>query len=116
MPLVVTVHDVPPADTVGGTRLAAVLETAEVVLALTPGPADEVADRLGRTAIVVACPSLTAPDPALGAERGLVGVRLAPGTASGAEAAELVRAALSGAVSGGGRLQVLVDEHDELGA
>jgi len=31
---------------------------AEVVLTLTPGAADLVADRYGRTAIVVACPSI----------------------------------------------------------
>ncbi len=116
VPLVVTVHDVPAADTADCTRLTAVLETAEVVLTLTPGAADEVAERFGRTAIVVACPSLAAPDPALGAERGLVGVRLGPGTAAGPQAAELVRAALSGAVSGGGRLRVLLDAQDEPGA
>lgn len=116
VPLVVTVHDVPIAGTADHTRLAAVLETAEVVLTLTPGAADEIAERFGRTAIVVACPSLVAPDPALGAERGLVGVRLRPGTAAGPEAVELVRAALCGALSGGGRLRVLVDALDEPGA
>ena len=52
------------------------LATAEVVLTLTPGAADEIADRFGRTAIVVAHPSAAVPDPALGAERGLVGLRL----------------------------------------
>ena len=110
VPLVVTVHDVPPAHDADTDRLAAVLGTAEVVLALTPGAADEVAERFGRTAIVVACPRLAAPDPALGAERGLVGLRLAPGTAPGAS--DLVHAALSGAVSGGGRLRVLIDRED----
>ena len=116
VPLVVTVHDVPAEGSADADRLAVLLGTAEVVLALTPGAADEVAVRFGRTAIVVACPSLAAPDPSLGAERGLVGLRLAPGTASGPEALVLVRAALSGAVSGGGRLRVLVDVRDEPGA
>ena len=110
VPLVVTVHDLPVAGSADADRLAVVLGTAEVVLVLTPGAADEVAERFGRTAIVVACPSLATPDPALGAERGLVGLRLPPGT--GGRATDLVHAALSGAVSGGGRLRVLVDPTD----
>ena len=110
VPLVVTVHDVPRPDDADADRLAAALGTAEVVLALTPGAADEVAEQFGRTAIVVACPSLATPDPALGTERGLVGLRLPPGTAPGAS--DLVHAALSGAVSGGGRLRVLIDPED----
>lgn len=110
VPLVVTVHEVPPPGGPDSARLAALLGTAEVVLALTPGAADEVTERFGRTAIVVACPSLAAPDPAIGAERGLVGLRLAPGPASAA--GDLLHGALSGAVSGGGRLRVLVDPAD----
>ncbi len=111
VPLVVTVHEVPDPGSVDADRLAAVLTTAEVVLTLTPGAADEVADRFGRTSIVVACPSLAEPDPEVGAERGLVGLRL-----SGADphAAPLVRAAHSGAVSGGGRLRLLVDTGEEI--
>jgi hypothetical protein len=109
----VTVHEAPSAGSPDSARLAAVLGTAEVVLALTPGAADEMAERFGRTAIVVACPSLAAPDPAIGAERGLVGLRLEPATA--AETGDLVQAALSGAVSGGGRLRVLVGPHDDPG-
>jgi hypothetical protein len=116
VPLVVTVHDVPRRGTDDAARLAALLATAEVVLALTPGAADEIAERFGRTAIVVACPSLAVPDPGVGAERGLVGLRLAPGTAGAPAAIDLVRAALSGAVSGGGRLRVLVDPSDDVGA
>jgi hypothetical protein len=116
VPLVVTVHDVPRHGTDDAARLAALLGTAEVVLALTPGAADEIAERFGRTAIVVACPSLAAPDPRVGAERGLVGVRLSAGAAEEPTAADLVRAALSGAVSGGGRLRVLVDPADDLAA
>jgi hypothetical protein len=103
VPMVVTVHEL------GGdehdARLAAVLASAEVVFTLTPGAADEIAERFGRTAIVVAHPSPATPVPNLGAERGLVGLVLAQRTAPGAEA--LLRAALSGAVSGGGRLRVL---------
>jgi hypothetical protein len=113
VPLLVTVHDVPEPGSVDADRLAAVLTTAEVVLTLTPGAADEVADRFGRTAIVVACPSLAEPDPAVGAERGLVGLRLA---AAGRHAAALVRAGHSGAVSGGGRLRLLVDAGEEIDA
>jgi hypothetical protein len=109
VPLVVTVHDVPEIGGAADARLATVLATAEIVLALTPGAADEVAARYGRTAIVVACPSLAEPEPGLGAERGLVGLRLAAGTTGGRAATHLVRAALSGAVSGGGRLRVLID-------
>ena len=110
IPLVVTVHDVPEPGSVAADRLAAVLTTAEVVLTLTPGAADEVADRFGRTAIVVACPSLAEPDPEVGAERGLVGLRLT----AGPHGAALVRAAHSGAVSGGGRLRLLVDAGEEI--
>jgi hypothetical protein len=104
VPLVLTVHDVPAAGSAAAARLAPVLATAEVVLTLTPGAADEVAERFGRTAIVVACPSLAVPRPRLGAERGLVGIRLEPAAPG---AGDLVRAALSGAVSGGGRLRLL---------
>jgi hypothetical protein len=118
IPLVVTVHrlDAPgttcPVDPVREAHLAAVLSTAEVVLTLTRGAADEIAERFGRTAIVVAHPSLTVPDPELGAERGLVGLRLGRVGAAVPDPGGLVRAALSGAVSGGGRLRVLVDEAD----
>jgi hypothetical protein len=116
LPLVVTVHQVrTPShaprgrwDTVMDDHLTAVLSTAEVVLTLTTGAADEIATRFGRTAIVVAHPSVAAPDPGLGSERGLVGVRLGPASSAVPDPAELVRAALSGAVSGGGRLRVLV--------
>ncbi|SDE38285.1 hypothetical protein SAMN05660485_00771 [Blastococcus fimeti] len=111
VPLVVTVHQLRDAGQGSRARhdahLATVLGTAEVVLTLTPSAADEIADRYGRTAIVLAHPSLAVPDPELGAERGLVGVQL--GTASPAvpEPAAVARAAASGAVSGGGRLRVL---------
>ena len=109
IPLVVTVHGlVGDGDPAGfAAHLAAVVANAEVVLTLTPGAADEIADRFGRTAIVVAHPSVTEPVPELGAERGLVGLRLDPTVP---DPVLLVRAALSGAVSGGGRLRVLVDE------
>jgi hypothetical protein len=119
IPLVVTVHRMhaPGAGCLGepamDAHLAAVLSTAEVVLTLTLGAADEIAERFGRTAIVVAHPSLTVPDPGLGAERGLVGLRLGGVCAAVPDPGALVRAALSGAVSGGGRLRVLVDEADE---
>jgi hypothetical protein len=119
IPLVVTVHRVrapghgcsrePATD----AHLSAVLATAEVVFTLTPGAADEIADRFGRTAIVVAHPSVAVPDPELGAERGLVGLRLGRVSAAMPDPGALVRAALSGAVSGGGRLRVLVDAADE---
>jgi hypothetical protein len=114
VPLVVTVHQLrePAQDEPGRheAHLAAVLATAEVVLTLTPGAADEIAERYGRTAIVVAHPSICAADPDLGAERGLVGVRVGSASSAVPDPAGLVRAALSGAVSGGGRLRVLVDE------
>jgi hypothetical protein len=122
LPLVVTVHQLRAPghplltrwDAVMEAHLEAVLGTAEVVLTPTRGAADEIAARFGRTAIVVAHPTAAAPDPELGAERGLVGLRL--GTASSAvpDPAALVRATLSGAVSGGGRLRVLVDAGDVL--
>ena len=115
VPLVVTVHRVraagthlsaaPEAVEAEEAHLQAVLSTAEVVLTLTSGAADAIAERFGRTAIVVAHPSVAGPDADLGAERGLVGLRLQPTENSSA----LVRAALSGAVSGGGRLRVLVE-------
>jgi Glycosyltransferase Family 4 len=122
LPLVVTVHQVRPHghppqtrwDAVMDAHLEAVLATAEVVLTLTRGAADEIATRFGRTAIVVAHPSVAAPHPELGAERGLVGLRLGPASSAVPDPAALVRATLSGAVSGGGRLRVLVDAVDVL--
>jgi hypothetical protein len=119
IPLVVTVHRMPaPGWGCAGNpamdaHLSAVLSTAEVVFTLTAGAADEIAERFGRTAIVVAHPSVTVPDPEPGAERGLVGLRLGRISAAVPDPAALVRAALSGAVSGGGRLRVLVDAADE---
>ncbi|MGY1884548.1 glycosyltransferase [Blastococcus sp. SYSU DS0753] len=114
IPLVVTVHQLRdpqrPAPAETDDHLAAVLATAEVVLTLTPGAADEIAERYGRTAIVVAHPSIAVPDPELGAERGLVGVRVGPASSTIPDPVGIVRAALSGALSGGGRLRVLVDE------
>ena len=111
VPMVVTVHRVraatPPGPAAEDAHLDAVLSTAEVVLTLTSGAADAIAERFGRTAIVVAHPSLTRPDPELGAERGLVGLRLRVVPLPDQE--DMVRAALSGAVSGGGRLRVLVE-------
>jgi hypothetical protein len=113
IPLVATVHDLQPLgphdDGVADGDLAALLGTAEVVLTLTTGAADAIAERYGRTAIVVAHPSVAAPDPDLGAERGVVGLCLDPASPAVPDQVALVRAALSGAVSGGGRLRVLVD-------
>jgi hypothetical protein len=117
IPLVLTVHQLrdpdPPRTGAHEAALEVLLSTAEVVLTLTPGAADEIADRYGRTAIVVAHPSVVAPDPELGAERGLVGLRLGEASPAVPDPAGLVRAALSGAVSGGGRLRVLVPADDE---
>jgi hypothetical protein len=115
IPLVVTVHAVRRPGAHGSVHthaaedahLEAVLTTAEVVLTLTDGAADAIAERFGRTAIVVAHPSVVRPDPELGAERGLVGLRLRAGDHEVCDQVTLVRAALSGAVSGGGRLRVL---------
>jgi hypothetical protein len=109
VPLVVTVHQLRPHAAADDARLAALLSTAEVVLTPTAAAADEIADRFGRTAIVVAYPSLDAPDPELGAERGLVGLRLGPPSSAVPDQPVLVRGALSGAVSGGGRLRVLAE-------
>ena len=117
--LVVTVHNLRahdqgcPGDGAMDAHLSAVLATAEVVLTLTHGAADEIAERFGRTAIVVAHPAVASADPELGAERGLVGLRLGRISEAVPDPGALVRAALSGAVSGGGRLRVLVDAADE---
>ena len=124
VPLVVTVADLRPTHGPDGTpmrtrrraHLRALLGTAEVVLTLTPGVADEIADRFGRTAIVVAHPSLAAPTPGIGRETRLVGLHLGRLGPEIAEPAELVRAALSGAVSGGGRLRVDVHPDVDLAA
>ena len=114
VPLVVTVHQLrgpqEPDRARHDAQLAALLATAELVLTLTPGAADEITTRFGRTPIVVAHPSIAAPVPDLGAERGLVGVRLGSASPAVPDPLAVVRAALSGALSGGGRLRVLVDE------
>jgi hypothetical protein len=123
LPLVVTVHRLPRAGAAPRTavearhdaHLEAVLATAEVVLTLTPGAADEIADRFGRTAIVVAHPSVAVPDADRGAERGLVGLRLRPPAPGVPDPAALTRAALSGAISGGGRLRVLAEDVGQVG-
>jgi hypothetical protein len=119
VPLVVTVHRLHDPDPATRARhdahLEALLSTAEVVLTLTPGAADEIAERFGRTAIVVAHPSLAAHDPDLGSERGLVGMLVGPASPAVRDPAALVRAALSGARSGGGRLRVLVASDDQSG-
>jgi hypothetical protein len=119
IPLVVTVHQLRDPEQAARARhdahLAALLSTAEVVLTLTPGAADEIAERFGRTAIVVAHPSIARHDPDLGAERGLVGMRVGPASAAVPDPAALVRAAHSGAVSGGGRLRVLVASDNQSG-
>ena len=120
VPLVVTVHDLAPQEGPDGTlmparhraHLRALLATAEVVRTLTPGAADEIADRFGRTAIVVAHPSLAAPTPGIGRETRLVGLHLGRLGPQVHDPLELVRAALSGAVSGGGRLRV--DVHPDV--
>ncbi|WP_369139389.1 glycosyltransferase [Modestobacter versicolor] len=128
VPLVVTVHDLTAVDgadtgthpgaarTRARAHLRALLATAEVVLTLTPGAADDIAERFGRTAIVVAHPSLAAPTPGIGRETRLVGLHLAALGPEVAEPLDLVRGALSGAVSGGGRLRVDVDPDVDLAA
>jgi hypothetical protein len=123
VPLVVTVRDLAGPDGPGAparsrhrAHLRALLATAEVVLTLTPGAADEIADRYGRTAIVVAHPSLAEPTPGVGRETRLVGLHLGRLDGGRARTAALVRGALSGAVSGGGRLRVDVHPEAELGA
>jgi hypothetical protein len=114
VPVVLTVHQL--RDPQQATRrrhdahLEGLLATAEVVLTLTPGAADEIAERFGRTAIVVAHPSIAEPVPGLGAERGLVGLALRGLCAAVPDPAGVVRAALSGAVNGGGRLRVFLDD------
>ena len=114
VPLVVTVGQLRGGQERDRARhdaqLAALLSNAELVLTLTPGAADEITVRFGRTPIVVAHPSIAAPVPDLGAERGLVGVRLGSASPAVPDPVAVVRAALSGALSGGGRLRVLVDE------
>ena len=114
VPLVQTVHQLrdpqQPTRRRHDAHLEALLATAEVVLTLTPGAADEIAARFGRTAIVVAHPSIAEPVPDLGGERGLVGMALRAPCAALPDPAGLVRAALSGAVNGGGRLRVFLDD------
>lgn len=114
IPLVLTVHQLrEPACRADGSHeaaLATLLATAEVVLTLTPGAADEITERFGRTPIVVAHPSIALPFPDLGAERGLVGLVLDGSPRAMPELAGLVRAAHSGAIDGGGRLRVLAEE------
>ena len=112
IPLVLTVHQLREAADRTRTRhdahLAALAATAEMVLTLTPGAADEIAERYGRTAIVVAHPSVAAPIPEIGSERGLVGLVQRRASPAVPDPSAVVRAALSGAVDGGGRLRVLL--------
>jgi hypothetical protein len=112
IPLVLTVHQLrepgQPTRRRHDAQLAALMGTAEVVFTLTPGAADEIAERYGRTAIVVAPPSVAVPVPDVGAERGLVGLVLRCASPAVPAPAAVVRAALSGAVDGGGRLRVLL--------
>jgi hypothetical protein len=114
VPLVLTVHELrdpeQPTRRRHDAHLQALLATAEVVLTLTPGAADEIAARFRRTAIVVAHPSIAEPVPGLGAERGLVGLALTGPCPALPDPAMLVQAALSGAVNGGGRLRVFLDD------
>jgi hypothetical protein len=114
VPLVTTVHRLRDPGQLSTRRhdahLGALLATAEVVLTLTPGAADEIAERFGRTTIVVAHPSVATPVAGLGAERGLVGLRLGARGPALPDPSGLVRAALSGAVNGGGRLRVHLDQ------
>lgn len=128
VPLVVTVHHLDALEGVasgthpGAARtrhrahLRALLATAEVVLTLTPGAADEIADRFGRTAIVAAHPSLAEPTPGIGRETRSVGLHLGRLGPDVPEPLELVRATLSGALSGGGRLRVDVHPDVDLAA
>ena len=120
IPLVVTVHQLRepacPDDGSHDAALATLLATAEVVLTLTPGAADEITERFGRTPIVVAHPSIAAPVPELGSERGLVGLVLSSCSRTVPDPAGLVRAALSGAIDGGGRLRVLAQPGAPLSA
>ena len=119
VPLMVTVHRLRDPDPSTRARFDAHLETllstAEVVFTLTPSAADEIAERFGRTAIVVAHPSVAEYDPDRGSERGLVGLPVGPASPAVPDPAALVRAALSGARSGGGRLRVLVASDDQSG-
>jgi hypothetical protein len=112
VPLVTTVHQLrDPAQPLPArheAHLRALLATAEVVFTLTPGAADDIADRYGRTPIVVAHPSVAAPDPEVGGERGLVGLALRD-SACVPDPAAVLRAALHGALNGGGRLRVFVE-------
>ncbi len=118
VPLVVTVHDVRDPDDGNRERyhalLGAVLRTAEVVLALTAGAADEIADRYGRTPIAVGHPTQVVPVPGVDRQTRLVGVPLGSSARQLADPLLVVRAALSGAVSGGGRLRVDVHPDGQL--
>lgn len=116
VPLVLTVHELRPGRHRSRSRhrrqLGALLATAEVVLTLTPGAADEIADRFGRTAIVVARPSLAAATPGIGRETRLVGVHLGSLGPQAPDPEGLVH----GALSGGGRLRVDVHPGVDLSA
>jgi hypothetical protein len=120
IPVVATVHQLRDRCGRSGGRhdaaLATLLSTAEVVFTLTDEAADEIAARFGRTAIVVAHPSIATPVADLGAERGLVGLALGRRSRLVADPVGLLRAAASGALSGGGRLRVLAEPGPALAA
>lgn len=118
IPLVLTAHDLRNPHHVDPGPHTAVLdvlmERADAVVTLTRGAADEIADRWGRTAQVIAHPSLV--DPArsddVDTETGLVALHLKSLRRNLIDPVALVSAAAAGAVAGGGRLRV--DVHPDV--
>lgn len=118
LPLVLTAHDLrnphhdhrAPHDAV----LAELIPAAAALITLTKGAATEIEARFGRTAVVLAHPSLVdaARTAEIETEPGLVTLHLKSLRRNLREPDRLARAAARGAVRAGGRLQV--DLHPEL--
>ncbi len=112
VPLVLTVHDLRNPHHLDPRRHDAVLTElvrgAAAVITLTPGAADEIRERYGRTATVVPHPTLVDPGRTddVATEPGLVTMHLKSLRTNLIEPMRLVRAAAVGAALGGGRLRV----------
>jgi GT2 family glycosyltransferase len=118
LPLVVTVHDLrnphhsEPA--LHEQQLNLLLDEADDVVTLTADAAAIIEHRYGRTARVLAHPTLSAPTVGIATQPGLVTLHLKSFRRNVVDAPALIEAAAEGACSAGGRLRV--DVHSDVTA